>query len=149
MNIFTKEYVESVPKIINVNGCWIPYQKPTQNGYVLLTIDKEHYYLHRIVMCVYNNIDYDNKKVISRHGKNCIKVCFNPEHIKSGSDSDNANDGVEFGTNFNISKRECPKCGGAYKIKMHKNGRDKGKQYRYCPVCANNWNRSQWPINNK
>ena len=135
MNIFNARYVNSVSKTINKNGCWIPLQKPESTGYVHITIDGFRFLLHRLSMCVRYNITYDNNKIVARHNKDCIRACFNPEHLNLGSDSENQTDRVKHGNHYNANKKECPKCGCGYKISIQKGGIEKGKVKRYCPVC--------------
>lgn len=136
MNIFTKEWINTIPKIINENGCWIPIKWQTySSGYIVVRIDNIRYSLHRIVMCVYNNINYDDPKINSRHSKNCDKACFNHEHLTPGTFSDNTKDSVEHGTHRQTQKKICPKCGNEYKIKITKSGWNRGRISRRCTVC--------------
>jgi predicted Zn finger-like uncharacterized protein len=143
VNIFNKEYILSIPKTINENGCWIPTQKPESTGYIHITVNGFRFLLHRLSMCIQYNVEYDNKEIITRHSKDCLKACFNPEHLKSGSDSENQLDRVEHGNHYNANKLVCPKCGSKYKIRLIKIGIRKGKFRRDCPICSNNWNRKK------
>jgi hypothetical protein len=135
MNYFNKEHILSIPKIINEKGCWIPNKKTDQSGYVRIMIDRKHFMLHRVVMCLYHNIDYNNYKIETRHGKGCDRACFNYEHLKPGSISDNERDKIEHKTNHNTKKENCPKCGSKYRIQIYKYGWNKGRTRRYCAVC--------------
>ncbi len=133
MNIFTREWIDSVPKIINSNGCWIPTRwKPYSDGYIVIKNNNIRYHLHRIVICVFYNIDYDDLKIDTRHGKGCDKACFNPEHLQPGSKSDNTKDSVLHGTHRQTQKEICPKCGGSYKIKIIQTGWNRGQISRRC-----------------
>lgn len=133
---FTKEWINSIPKTINSNGCWIPANIPTtSHGYVRVAIHRKEFKLHRIVMCVFNQIEYNNMKIVSRHSKDCIRACFNPKHITCGSDSDNIRDSVLYGTHKETRKLVCPKCGSEYR--KHKRRRfSKVTWERYCRVCS-------------
>src|ERR1035438_2879340 len=76
---FTKNWIDSIPKIIDFNGCWISTRWESQsNGYILISSKLEKYLLHRIVMCVYYNINYDNKEIVTRHNTGCSRACFRP-----------------------------------------------------------------------
>jgi len=134
INSFTIEWILSISKVINNNGCWIPQHKADEDGYIRITFGRypkaKRYKLHRIVMCVYNNIDYDNKSVESRHSTRCSRACFNPEHIKPGSKSDNVKDSVKDKTHRNSAKITCPKCNGSYSLRTKY-----GKIVRFCRAC--------------
>jgi hypothetical protein len=107
---FTKEFILSIPKIVNANGCWIPTElKPESNGYVRVKIYNVRYLLHRIVLCLYYNIDYYDDKIETRHSKDCSRACFNHEHLKPGSQIDNKKDKVEH-----HADELCPICGSKY-----------------------------------
>ena len=109
---FTKEYILSMHKSIGENECWISDYKLKDNGYINITIGGNKYYLHRVVMCLWNDIDYHNR-VLALHKCN-NKLCFNPEHLKPGTKSENAYDSVKAGTNHNANKEACSKCGLKY-----------------------------------
>lgn len=125
---FTKEYVLSITKIITDNNCWISDHKPKENGYINVTINKRKYYLHRVVLCLWNDIDYNDHKILALHKCN-NNACFNPEHIKPGTKSDNAYDSIRTGTHANSNKERCPKCGREFKIVEF--------NHRVCLFCAN------------
>lgn len=143
-NIFTKEWINNVPKIINENGCWIPIKKSGSDGYVRISIGKGGrdgtYSLHRIVMCLYYEIDYNNLKIDTRHSKDCDRACFFHEHLKPGSSSDNVKDSILHGTHANASKKYCSKCGNQFKIRIIKTGWNKGKIMRECIICKSRRN---------
>ena len=140
-NIFSKEFIESLPKTINSNGCWIPTDvKSESDGYVRLVVGlgKRGYFtrfkLHRVVICVYNNLDYNDKSWVTRHNEGCNRACFFIEHLKAGTDSDNCKDMVEHGTHRNIKKEACPKCGGDFRKKLRMRGQELA-WIRWCPSC--------------
>lgn len=109
MSRFSKEWIENIPKTINANGCWIPKYKPDINGYVRIKVRNEKFLLHRMVMCLWYNIDYDNKKIETRHAKGCDRRCFWHAHLKPGTQIENKLDKIEH------HKDElCKKCGSTY-----------------------------------
>jgi|SRR5579863_5756269 len=128
---FAKEYILSIHKTINENGCWIPDLVPTNTGYVLITIRQRQYYLHRVVLCLWYDIDYDDNKIETRHGYNCSKACFNPEHLQPGTAKQNVADSVKYKEHANAAKICCPKCRGPYST--IRRGPSKGK--RFCKPC--------------
>ena len=133
---FTKEWLDNYPKTINENGCWIPSNKADSKGYVRIMAEKSVFVLSRLSMCIIYNIDYNNKKIVTKHSKGCDTRCFWYEHLKPGTDLDNAKDAVRDKTNLNAKKEFCPKCQGEYKIRTVKTGWNRGQVSRYCPVCV-------------
>lgn len=101
---FTKEWLDKFPKTINPNGCWIPILKPESTGYVRISSNHQRYELHRLSMCIIYNIDYNNKKIVTRHSKDCDNACFFYGHLQPGSDSDNIKDQVRDGTHRMLKK---------------------------------------------
>ena len=130
-----KDWINSFPRIINSNGCWIPLNKPNNKGYVQVTIERDMYFLHRLAICMYNNLNYKDSSWDSRHSQGCDTRCFNPEHLQSGTATDNNRDIINHGNNFELNKKCCPRCGSGYKIHVNKTGWTKGKTYRFCPIC--------------
>jgi len=144
--MFTKEWVESYPKDIDNNGCWIPKGiRPTSKGYITPQINGDRRTLSRVVLSLYHGVDYDNYDIVSRHSQGCDKACFNPEHIKPGSQGDNNRDAVEHGTHVNTAKESCPKCGGPYHYVKATSRPVNGKTRvtRRCRRCYNESKR-QW-----
>lgn len=117
----TIDWIDSIPKIIDNNGCWIStiWKSSDDRGYIRISINDKLVYLHRVSMCLFYNIDYSNYKIETRHNSTCSKSCFNYHHLKPGSSSDNEND--------KIRKDKCPKCGWNYITRKDKT--------RYCPEC--------------
>lgn len=133
--LFSKIFIESIPKTLNVNGCWIPHRKAQSSGYVLIMSEQKNYYLHRVVLSVYFDIDYTKSAIETRHNTGCTKACFNPEHLKPGSTSLNTLDAVRDKTNYQISKDNCPLCGGQFTTTVQRNGFYKGVIRRHCRRC--------------
>lgn len=125
-----KEWINSVPKTINDNGCWIPYLVPTPDGYVTISIESSPCRLHRLTVCVYYDLDYYDKSFESRHSQGCDRACFNPEHLQPGTISDNARDTVAHG-NHHESKREL--CDFGHPLDGLQRNRD--SYSRYCKTC--------------
>lgn len=137
------EFINSIPKTINENECWIPIKKSDSNGYVRIMINKTQYLLHRLSMCIYNNLNYFDYKIASRHGTNCDHAYFNYNHVIPGTDSDNVKDSVRDKTHVEARKTCCSICGTDFSIRITQTGPNKGKIIRYCKVCQdmNNFNR--------
>ena len=133
----TREFINSIPKRIDENGCWIPHQIPYDDGYVHIKINSVRYSLHRLSMCVFYNINYYDIKIDTRHSEICSRACFNPEHLRPGTTQENALDAVEHGRHRNIRKDVCPKCGMEYSKYVIKSGPRKGDSFRQCRHCTN------------
>lgn len=129
-------WVDSIPKIIDTNECWIPQIGYVGNhGYVIIELDGRQVLLHRVVCeIIYGKLDIN---IEVRHGYKCDKRCFNPSHIKPGTRSDNAKDMLRDGTHNNARKDVCPKCGKKYTVSYLKSGVNKGTYQRYCRTCNN------------
>src|SRR5882672_31668 len=122
----TIDWINSIPKTIDENGCWIPIEwKPSDyRGYIRISINNKLIHLHRLSMCIHHNLDYLDYKIETRHGENCDKSCFNYEHLTPGSASDNERD--------KIHSNICPKCGSFCKTRNPiKYGINKGKITRF------------------
>lgn len=131
---YSKKYILNLNKSIDSNGCWRSTHVANTAGQIQVSIEGHFYVLSRVVMCLWYNIDYYNYKVLARHLCN-NGVCFNPDHIVPGTDSENQFDAVKAGTHFNASKECCPKCNGPYtKIRTRRNG--KYVIERYCKYCS-------------
>ena len=130
---FTIKYILSIPKTVNENGCWIPNKSQDADGYTRVYINSIRYKLHRVVLCLWYDIYYDNKRVVTRHAHGCARACFNPEHLTPGTDSENQKDRLRDGTdNY---KEVCSICGGGYVIRVIKTGISRGKVVKVCLAC--------------
>jgi hypothetical protein len=137
MILITKEFIDLIPKTINSNGCWISNYIPETCHNIRIKINGNRFLLSRLVMCLWSDINYDDKKIIARHKCN-NGSCFNPEHIIPGSDSDNTYDSIKAGTHYNASKEVCPKCKFPYrKHKQINRNTSKTTWTRYCANCYN------------
>jgi len=134
----TKEEIINYPKVINENGCWIPNKVPSSDGYVHIMKDYTSYVLSRVSLIVFNNLDYFDSNLSTRHSTKCSKACFNPEHLLPGTLKDNMQDVITDGKNANLNKEHCNKCGAPYtKTVVRKTGIRKGQVFRRCVICAN------------
>lgn len=130
-------FINSIPKVVNENGCWIPTQwKPYENGYITIRVETIRYLLHRLSMCISQNLDYSDYKMDTRHSEICVRACFNPEHLSPGSQGDNNRDIIKHGANVNLNKECCSKCGGPYKTIRIKSGPRRGQVFRSCILCT-------------
>lgn len=130
----TKEYILSIPKIINSNGCWIRISstKRLYFDYNKVTIGGVKYRLHVLTAYVFiggfslwNNLPFICHKCNN-------SGCFNPEHLYIGTNKSNMLDAVKAKTHFQASKEYCSKCGREYKIYIVKTGWGRGQKRRIC-----------------
>ncbi len=84
------------------NDCLIYKGTPNKNGYFQIKVDYVNYRLHRYIYCVLNNLSFDTKFLIRHLCNN--KSCINPEHLKHGTNKENALDSVEQHPNTILSK---------------------------------------------
>ena len=94
------------------------------------------YLLHRLTLCLWNNLNYEDKKLVTRHYTGCDTRCFNPEHLKPGTDRDNALDRIRDGNHYNANKKECPTHKIPYITTITKTGPNRGMIRRKCKLCV-------------
>src|SRR5438105_593248 len=88
-------------------GCWLWTGRIADNGYGQTSIDTKPYSVHRVSASIYLGLDL-NSNFQSNHKLECKnKHCFNPEHLYVGTASQNSNDIVRAGRNFNRNKTHC------------------------------------------
>lgn len=79
---------------VNENGCWIPRNKPRQNGYVRVSFLGRRWYMHRLSHCAFiGSVDEGNDVC----HKCDVRSCCNPEHLFQGSRKVNMMDAVSKG----------------------------------------------------
>jgi hypothetical protein len=142
-----KEWINNYPKIIDANGCWIPPNKPnggTNDEYVIIQVEKNKFYLHRLSMCLHRDLNYNDIKIETRHNTGCDKRCFNPEHLQPGTFMDNQHDRIRDREYNDARKSLCPKCQTPYKVKIVQSGWNRGLRQRYCPLCQDIRNRKRY-----
>lgn len=137
LSLIDINWIKNLPKISNINGCWIPtLWKPGSDGYISIIIEGNSYQLHRLVLCIYHNLKYKDYSWDTRHSIGCDRACFNYEHLKIGTCIDNIKDSVKDKTHKNSRKNNCSKCGGEYTIHTIKSGWNRGKITRICKICS-------------
>lgn len=139
IEIWSMEYVKSIKKTIDPNGCWIPTfikMSRDKDGYAKFYFRGRDYRLHRVVMSAKYQVNYSDHTNLPRHSIGCQKSCFNPDHIMIGSQRDNMLDKISHGNNHNVNKSYCNICGGEYTVIIRKSGPRKGMKFRRCKACA-------------
>jgi hypothetical protein len=119
-------------RIDPITKCWIWIGGRTSARYGVTYIDKEPYYVHRLIAYICLGLDLDNSFQIPMH-KCDNPSCFNPLHLKIGTQKDNIKDAYDkgriirethcgFGHEFTESntyrgsngKRRCRECRKKY-----------------------------------
>jgi hypothetical protein len=92
-------------RIINENGCWLWTKGKDKDGYGKITVADVSWLVHRFAMAIFKPEEFaEYLKVLH----NCdTPACFNPEHLYSGTGSDNKQDEIRRGRNFNNRKTHC------------------------------------------
>lgn len=132
----SKDYILSLEKTIDNNDCWLLTNYNVSNT---VWIHGKHIYIHRLVAYLWYggfNLFFDPVVTIICHkcqnDTNCIRICFNPNHIYIGSDSSNMLDAVKNKTHFQAQKTHCP-SGHLYdRVYSGSGGIDRR---RICSVC--------------
>jgi hypothetical protein len=139
----TKEYIESLPKLIDpITGCWLYQGHINSKGYGVVVINYRAYRISRLTAGAYYDLDYFNYSIDTCHKVGCPnRSCFNPEHLYLGTRAQNIQDSVAEKTHHESAKVDCSHCGRPLTLKITKSGPNKGKRSRYCKWCVN-WNRN-------
>lgn len=88
-----KDYIKSKVSI-DSNGCWIPSNKPRENGYVRASFMGNSWYLHRLSYNAFKG-DLDPGKDVCH--KCDVRNCCNPLHLFQGTRKVNMQDAVSKG----------------------------------------------------
>lgn len=87
------------------NGCWYYTGSLDKGGYGQITFDKANWKVHRLAMLLFKPEEFDETKLVC-HTCNHEK-CFNPEHLYSGTYSNNAQDKLKAGHDYHASMVFC------------------------------------------
>lgn len=82
-------------RVIHPNGCWLWNGSLNGNGYGQVMIDYISYGVHRLSLHVFKDFDL-NSPLNALH--TCDNpVCFNPDHLYAGNQSNNLTDAYKRG----------------------------------------------------
>ena len=127
-----KNYLLSRCSITSTN-CWLWPGVPNKAGYGNIQIQGKAWLVHRLSMLLFKPSEYTEFLDVLH---TCdVKLCFNPEHLYSGTDTDNQRDCLARGIHFNAAKTHC--------IHGHELTPDNiytppGTHYRDCKICRKN-----------
>lgn len=92
-------------RTITSEGCWLWTLSTDKDGYGQTTHNNEHWRVPRLSMLLFKSSEF-KPEMQTLHTCNTPR-CFNPEHLYSGTTSDNTTDAVDSGRNFNANKQFC------------------------------------------
>jgi len=114
--------------IITEDNHWLWRGHLDNGGHGKVKVNRREFSIHRLALCITNNLDYDDKSFQVNHKRECkFPNCWNPEHLYKGTHKQNQEDRVS-------SMTHCKRGLHIWKepnIGVRKDGR------RYCRPCAN------------
>jgi hypothetical protein len=117
--------------VVTERGCWYSHHKPhSRFGYVQVNFRGKRELLHRLSFRIHKGPIPDGLNVLHECDD---RRCWNPEHLWLGTISDNKQDELKKGRNYEASRTHCPK-GHAYAehaIYAHK----EHPTWRRCALC--------------
>lgn len=121
-------------------GCWVSRFAPTSYGYVQVNFKGKRVFQHRLSYMIHRGHIPDGLYVLHTCDN---RRCWNPEHLWLGTISDNKQDELKKGRNYEANRTHCPR-GHSYEEHGIRHGR---RQWRQCRVCARARNRLRagWP----
>lgn len=115
-----------------VGTCWIWTGTVLPNGYGEVRLFGQTFLVHRLSCFVYHDLDLNDKTKLALHKNICHnRLCFNPDHLYIGSNSDNIKDSIKLGNHKEKRKTHCPQGHEYTKENTHKNW----KGHRQCKLC--------------
>lgn len=75
-------------KVVTQDGCWIWTGGVAPNGYGQIGYKNQNMRVHRVAAFLWLGLELENRDQVAMH-KCENKACFNPEHLKVGTQSEN------------------------------------------------------------
>lgn len=115
-------------------GCWNWTGHKNNQGYGVIRYDGGPKLVHRIAAHCWLNLDLASKLFVLHECDN--PLCFNPQHLFVGTQTDNMRDSLKKGRNYRMNLTHCPN-GHPY------SGRNLqlAPKGRICRICKNQQNR--------
>jgi hypothetical protein len=82
---------------LNENGCWV-WKGCKDAGYGKIIWKGTYKLVHRLFWLLSGRTIPEGLHIL--HGHNCSKACFNPDHLKPGTQTENMADRLRDGTNI-------------------------------------------------
>jgi hypothetical protein len=120
-------------RIIDSNGCWLWTGGKQANGYGKIRFGTGHWTTHRLSLFVFKPGEFSLSENVLHKPECNNPSCFNPEHLYSGTQTDNMQDRIKSGNNPELNKTHCIH-GHEYTIEntyINKQG------HRSCMACRN------------
>lgn len=132
-NEYVLEEIINDRRINSLTKCWIFTGGRTSAGYGVIYIDKEPYYVHRLIAYVCLGLDLNDNSLFVCH-KYDNRTCFNPLHLFIGDNYDNMRDASKKGRANNQNRGITHCCRGHEFTKENTYTKPDGTG-RECKIC--------------
>lgn len=133
--IFLKRLIAR--RVVTDRGCWHSHQKAGPNGYVQATLRAKRFFLHKLSYVIHKGPIPEGLFVLHECDN---RRCWNPDHLWLGTISDNKQDEIAKGRNFEKNRSHCP-SGHAY---SGDNLWVDSRGFRHCRECKRERDRRKW-----
>jgi len=124
-----KEWLETQYDV-NENGCWVWRGNKLNSGYGRVAWKNKKKRVHRLYWLLSGRTIPEGLDML--HGHKCSKACYNPEHIRPGTCSENALDKHRDGTcvQAKLTKEQVLEI----RARTDKNQKELGEEYDVNPT---------------
>jgi len=82
-----------------INDCWVFTGSTSGRGYGQVRINNRLYMAHRLSAHIHKDFDLNDEEHFILHAIECkYRQCWNPEHLRVGTQKDNIKDSIAAGT---------------------------------------------------
>lgn len=124
------EYLERLKSriLVDANGCWLYQRFRQRGGYCDISYRGDNLRAHRVMFAIVNGPIPKGLNVLHKCD---VRHCINPDHLFLGTISDNKQDEIKKGRNYERNRPACPH-GHAY---TESNTGIDGRGHRHCKAC--------------
>lgn len=120
-------------RLILDNGCWLWTGSTQVGGYGKIRFGTGHWTTHRLSFYLFKPSEFSLTESVLHKIECNNPLCFNPEHLYSGNQTNNMQDRIKNGNNPYLNKTQCVH-GHEY---TSENTYINGKGHRSCMTCRN------------